>query len=255
MTRQSYSLKRIVGLMMVAVVFFSNTLAVRAQEYKFQRGSLRLQYKEVVFHQDRAGKSALVLYLHPRQARGHLNETQETVAAYQMLAHYLDSVGMKAVLLAPQCEEARHWNEYKPPIGKYLSDVVKDCLDDYLAHHDIDPTRVYALGESFGASGVWRLVSDYPNFFAAAMPAICSPKLKNLKRFVSLGKAAKTPLCLVAGELDEVYGPQVMEPYVKQLQGKKCDMKYIVLPDKKHYEACANPFPVEGLDWLFRHSR
>lgn len=239
----------------LAMMLLCCSLQLSAQEFKYHNGTMRLPYKEVGFHQDKPGKSALVLYLHPRQARGHKNETQEKVKAYQMLAHYLDSVGMKAVLLAPQCEEARHWNEYSAPLGKYLSDVVKDFIDDYAANHDIDHTRIFALGESFGASGVWRLVTDYPTFFAAAMPAVCSPKLPDLHRFVSLKRAAKTPLCLVAGANDEVYGPQVMEEHVSELQKRKCDMKYIVMPGKKHYQACDSPFPTEGLDWLFGHKR
>ena len=243
-------------VLMTFILFISNIRILNAQEYKYQHGSMRLPYKEAAFHQDMPGQSILVLYLHPRQARGHNNETQENVLAYRQLAHYLDSAGVKAVLLAPQCEESRHWNEYSSPLGKYLSDVVKDFLDEYIAGHaNIDPTRIYALGESFGASGVWRLVTDYTNYFAAAMPAVCSPKLDNLKRFVNLKKAAKTPLCLVAGENDEVYGPKVIEPYVDELKQRHCDINYVVLPNHKHYQACNAPFPTPALDWLFSHHR
>ncbi|MCQ2076594.1 MAG: hypothetical protein MJZ20_06130 [Bacteroidaceae bacterium] len=228
---------------------------IEAQEYKYHNGTMILPYKELKFNQDAEGSSALVIYLHPRSARGHKNETQERVLAYKHLVEYLSTNTMKAVLLAPQCEEARHWNEYSSPLGKYLSDVVKDFIDDYVSHNAIDKGRIYILGESFGASGTWRLVSDYPDYFAAAMPAICSPKLDRLTHFVNLKKCAKTPLCLVAGEKDEVYGPQVMEPYVKVLQKRKCDLKYIILPGLNHYKSCGNPFPKEGLDWLFSHKK
>lgn len=248
---------RTVGtLLTIAILFTINTKTIEAQEYKYQHGSLRLPYTEAAYHQDKPGQSMLVLYLHPRQARGHNNDTQQTVKAYRQLAHYLDSAGVKAVLVAPQCEESRHWNEYSAPLGKYMSDVVKDFLDDYVANHtDIDPSRIFALGESFGASGVWRLVTDYPNYFAAAMPAVCSPKLDNLKRFVNIKKAAKTPLCLVAGENDEVYGPTVMAPYVAELQQRHCDLNYVILQGHKHYQACNAPFPTPALDWLFSHHR
>ena len=151
------------------------------------------------------------------ESEGALKLTQEKTGAFRQLAKYLEDHDMKAVLIAPQCEESRHWNEYSSPLGKYLSDVVKDLVDDYSTSHDIDPCRIYALGESFGGSGVWRLVTDYTDFFAAAMPAVCSPKLKDLKKFVNLKKCAKTPLCLVSGEKDEVYGPSVMAPYVEEL--------------------------------------
>ena len=238
-------------LTMLAVFCHSKLFS---QEYRYQKGSLRLPYVEQVYNPQTNGESMLVVYLHPRQSRGHLNETQQTVPAFKALSHYLDSISTKAILLAPQCEESRHWNEYSAPIGKYLSDVVKDFIDDYISTHKIDKSRVFLLGESFGGSGVWRLVTDYPHFFAAAMPAVCSPKLDHLHRFVSLKKAAKTPLCVVIGENDQVYGPEVMKPYIEELQSRKCDLKYIILPGKTHYQSCNSPFPDEALDWLFSHT-
>ena len=239
----------------LALLLFLCPSWIEAQEFMYHNGTMRMPYREVKFHQQKEGKSALVIYLHPRSARGHNNDTQEKTGAFRQLAKYLEDHDMKAVLIAPQCEESRHWNEYSSPLGKYLSDVVKDLVDDYSTSHDIDPCRIYALGESFGGSGVWRLVTDYTDFFAAAMPAVCSPKLKDLKKFVNLKKCAKTPLCLVSGEKDEVYGPSVMAPYVEELTKRKCDLHNIVLPGKTHYQSCFSPFPEEGLDWLFRHKR
>lgn len=223
------------------------------QEFRYQKGTLKLPYVERIYNAQANGESALVVYLHPRSARGHKNETQEKVSAFKMLDHYLDSVNMKAVLVAPQCEDTRHWNEYSAPIGKYLSDVVKDFIDDYANKHNIDKKRIFVMGESFGGSGVWRLVTDYPGYFAGAIPAVCSPKLDRLKSFVSLKKAAKTPLCVVVGEKDEVYGPNVMNPFVEELERKKCNLKYLILPGATHYNACNKPFPNEALDWIFSH--
>lgn len=245
----------ITKLLFLLYLLCIGTKSADAQEFKYYKGMLTMPYKETFFHQESSSGNALVIYLHPRSARGHNNETQERVAAYKILKNYLDASEMKAVLLAPQCEESRHWNEYSAPIGKYLSDVVKDLIDDYVSKHDIDKSRIYILGESFGASGVWRLVTDYPNFFAAAMPAVCSPKLKNLNKYVNIKKASKTPLCIVTGANDEVYGPEVMAPYIEELQSRKCDLNYVILPDANHYDACIRPFPTEALDWLFNHKQ
>ncbi|MCQ2128067.1 MAG: hypothetical protein MJZ08_01360 [Bacteroidaceae bacterium] len=223
-----------------------------AQEFAFNKGMLKLHYREKAYNPSAAGKSMLVVYLHPRSARGHKNETQTKTPGYKAIDHYLDSIGMKAVLLAPQCEEARHWNEYSSPVGKYFSDVVYDFIDDYANSHNIDKSRIFVLGESFGGSGVWRLVSDYPGYFAAAMPAVCSPKLDRLQRFVKLGKAAKTPLCIVVGERDQIYGPAVMAPYIDTLTKKNCRMKYIILPGMNHQQACLKAYTNEALDWMFK---
>lgn len=230
-------------------------VSASAQEYVFHKGMLKLPYREKAYNANGEGKSMLVVYLHPRHARGHQNETQTKTVGYKAIDHYLDSVGTKAVLLAPQCEEARHWNEYSSPVGKFFSDVVWDFIEDYANHHDIDKRRIFVLGESFGGSGVWRLVTDYPGYFAAAMPAVCSPKLDRLEHYVNVKKAAKTPLCLIIGERDQVYGPQVMAPHIKTLTDKKCDLKTIILPGMRHQAACLNAYPTEALDWLFKHSK
>ncbi len=245
----------VVQKILILCFLLIGSINASAQEYIYEKGALRMPYREKSFHQEKVGKSALVLYLHPRSARGHDNTTQTKGKAYQQLTHYIDSVGIKAIVLAPQCEEVRHWNEYKAPIGKYLSDVVKDFLDDYIVYHqDVDSKRVYVCGESFGASGVWRLITDYPHFFAAAMPSVCSPKLKKLTKFVNLKKASKTPICVTIGEKDQIYGPTIMTPYIEELKKRNCDFKYIVLPGKTHYNACLEPFPSEGLDWMFKHA-
>lgn len=242
----------------VMIFYFSIVvMGCNAQEYRFNKGMLKLPYQEKIFTSGQSvEKKMLVVYLHPYQARGHKNETQSKVPAYKAIAHYLDSVNADAVLLAPQCEEARHWNEYSSPIGKYLSDVVKDFIEDYAnSHREIDKLRIFILGESFGGSGVWRLVTDYPNYFAAAMPAVCSPKLNRLERYVSVKKAARTPLCIVVGGKDQVYNPKVMEPYIDELKKRNCDLKYIILANLNHQAVCREAFTPEALDWLFSHTR
>ena len=246
-------MKRVVMIFYFSIV----VMGCNAQEYRFNKGFLKLPYQEKVFCSDKpTEKKMLVVYLHPYQARGHKNETQVNVPAYKSIVHYLDSVHANAVLLAPQCEEARHWNEYSSPIGKYLSDVVKDFIDDYTkSHRDIDKRCIFILGESFGGSGVWRLVTDYPGYFAAAMPAVCSPKLNRLEKYVSVKKAARTPLCLVVGEKDQIYSPKVMAPYIDELKKRNCDLKYIILPNLNHQAACIAAFTPEALDWLFSHTR
>lgn len=248
-------MRRFVGLFGMVVALCMVAMNCQAQFYPFEKGICKLPYQERFYSQDKEGKNALLVYLHPKKARGHNNETQDKVPAFIAIDHYLDSVGMKAILLAPQCEECRHWNEYSAPIGKYYSDVVKDFICDYARNHNVDMSRIYVMGESFGGSGVWRLVSDYPTLFAAAMPAVCSPKLSKLEKYVKLNKAANTPLCIVIGEKDKVYGPEVMAPHIEKLKEKGCDMKYIIMPSLSHGQACDRAFTTEALDWLLMHKK
>lgn len=225
-----------------------------AQDFFYHNGTMRMPFREMKFGNG-TERPALIVYLHPREARGSDNQKQTEGKAFQQIQNYLENAGQNAILLAPQCELSRHWNEYSSPLGKYLSNVVKDLIDDYVSKHEIDTHRIYILGVSFGGSGVWRLITDYPNYFAAAIPAVSHPKMNRLEKYVKLNKAAKTPICMVVGEKDTVYGPSVVDQYADKLRKQKCNLKYVLLHEMTHYQACDNAFPVEALDWLFQQKR
>jgi dienelactone hydrolase len=47
--------------------------------------------------------------------------------------------------------------------------ALKKVLDDLVAHHDADPQRVYVTGFSMGGDGAFRIIQQYPHYFAAAI--------------------------------------------------------------------------------------
>ena len=47
---------------------------------------------------------------------------------------------------------------------------VKSLVDKVVEDCQIDTNRIYIMGSSNGAAGVWYMVYSYPNFFAAAIP-------------------------------------------------------------------------------------
>ena len=51
--------------------------------------------------------------------------------------------------------------------------TLKALIDAFIREHqaNIDTNRLYLVGFSTGASMVWNMLSEYPNFFAAAVPA------------------------------------------------------------------------------------
>ena len=51
--------------------------------------------------------------------------------------------------------------------------AVKALLDNFIANHpNVDTDRIYIQGLSMGGMGTWKLILDYPTYFAAAIP-IC----------------------------------------------------------------------------------
>ncbi|MFT3944439.1 MAG: PHB depolymerase family esterase [Ancrocorticia sp.] len=72
-----------------------------------------------------------------------------------------------AYVLAPQATD-RWFNDAE--MG--YSEKLKALIDDVVANHSIDPSRIYVVGASNGGYMAARLGSDYPDYFAAVVP-IC----------------------------------------------------------------------------------
>ncbi|MEP7277446.1 MAG: hypothetical protein ABI813_02280 [Bacteroidota bacterium] len=48
--------------------------------------------------------------------------------------------------------------------------ALKSVMDDLIANRQGDPERVYVCGFSMGGEGVYRIIQEYPGYFAAAIP-------------------------------------------------------------------------------------
>ncbi|MGJ9385190.1 PHB depolymerase family esterase [Salipaludibacillus sp. CF4.18] len=116
------------------------------------------------------GKSyPLILFLHGNGERGDGNKMNllgnEGAVVWARSAQQSEN---SAYILAPQApldgEEFFIWGA--EPRNK----SVKELVDETVALQQIDEDRIYVVGISMGAIGTWRLIENYPSFFAAAVP-------------------------------------------------------------------------------------
>ena len=70
------------------------------------------------------------------------------------------------VVVLPQCHPALDWRDPAMEQGALAA------LDETIAEHGIDTTRVYLTGISMGGIGAWRIGASHPERFAAVVP-IC----------------------------------------------------------------------------------
>lgn len=77
------------------------------------------------------------------------------------------------MIITPQCPDGRWWDTV----------ALKDLIDQTIALHPVDKTRIYLTGISMGGFGVWDLLKAYPDFFAAAIPMCGGGDPKTAKRF------------------------------------------------------------------------
>jgi predicted peptidase len=113
---------------------------------------------------------------------------------------------------------------------------------------NIDPTRVYATGLSMGGYGTWRLVAEYPERFAAALPICSGGKPCEMARSLS-----RVPIWAFHGALDPVVPLSESQEMVDAVRGAGGNVRFTVYPDVAHdswKRAYDNP---EVYDWLLSH--
>lgn len=120
-------------------------------------------------------------------------------------------LGGAAWVLAPQCptvwmddgrEQLGHSN-----ISIYTEDL-KACIDEFVSMHGerIDTGRIYIGGCSNGGFMTIRMITDYPEYFAAAFPACEVFYEENITDEI-VDKLRKTPIWFAHSEPDELVPP------------------------------------------------
>jgi predicted peptidase len=204
----------------------------------------------------------LVVFLHGAGDRGNDNERQLVNGASLFLRDSLRKQ-FPAIVVFPQCPPDSFWNGFTVRMDTATAEewnrslnasrlstperLVKLLMDSLVKNKIADEKRVYLGGLSLGGFGTYDLVSHYPNYFAAAFP-ICGQA--NVKLYPE--RAAKVPVWIFHGALDNVIDPQPDRNLIKALHnvGAK-NAKYTEYPNVGH-NSYVNAFAEPGLlPWLF----
>ncbi|MGC4035708.1 MAG: dienelactone hydrolase family protein [Chitinophagaceae bacterium] len=202
----------------------------------------------------------LVVFLHGAGERGNDNEAQLSHGGDLFLKDSLRKQ-FPAIVVFPQCPSDSLWTKAPPKLDTTKAynlaldtaaltvpeRLVKLLMDSLIQNKIADKKRIYIGGLSLGGFGTYSLVIHFPNYFAAAFP-ICGEA--NVPLYVK--QAAKVPIWIFHGALDNVISPQPDRDLIKALHdaGKK-NAKYTEYPDAQHNSwdsAFAEPLL---LPWLF----
>ncbi|MDE6395552.1 MAG: dienelactone hydrolase family protein, partial [Duncaniella sp.] len=129
------------------------------------------------------------------------------------------------------------------PYIDYLMPFVKQ----YVADHPISKSKIYILGTSMGAAGVWQLIANNPDFFTAAMPASGAYQGKNLAVFQF------TPIVCTTGTEENSFNKN--KRVIEELQKAGADATFIPLNGLRHIDACNRAFSSQNLDLFFSKHR
>ncbi|KGL37958.1 peptidase [Listeria booriae] len=137
----------------------------------FKDGSKEMPYRLYTPESEdsAATKKPLVIYLHGSGERGTDNMLQLLGTDGPVTFSNLSvQATTPSYVLAPQIPwdtERNGWfaDEHTKTVKKIVDDLMKE-------HTDIDVSRIYITGVSNGGTGTWKMLAEYPNLFAAAVP-------------------------------------------------------------------------------------
>jgi predicted peptidase len=152
------------------------------------------------------------------------------------------------IVVSPQCPAGVWWDD----------DAVGALVDEIVAAHKVDPSRLYLTGLSMGGYGTWSYAMRNPGRFAAIIPICGGGEPSLVRRMARAKKAELTSLGIWVfhGAKDTSVPLAESEQMVAALKtAGVTDLQFTVYPEAKHdswTETYANP---EIYAWLLQHRR
>lgn len=224
-------------------------------------------YRETIICPEASDSAALVIFLHSAGGRGNDNISHLGMPAVKDIYDYLRKHNIHAYFIAPQCPKTASWNgvapggdspradgrsQHNPHFG-HRKEILEDdtpyveylmrFLKQYVAEYPVSKSKIYILGASMGAAGVWELLAEYPDFFTAAMSASGTYRGNNLISF------KHTPIVCTIGTEENSY--EINKRLVEKLQQAGADVTFIPLVGLHHIDACNQAFSSQNLDIIF----
>jgi len=148
-------------------------------EARTLKGDWTMPYR--LFKPEATGKLPLVVYLHGSGGQGDDNLKQLGLGNIFGTRVWLLPENQKkfpCYVLAPQSN--RGWAHYDPAKlekGEYEmvpgmgqgAGKALEVVDALRKEFPIDDQRIYVMGQSMGGGGTWNMITNRPNFFAAAV--------------------------------------------------------------------------------------
>lgn len=145
-----------------------------ADVHKGENGNVDLPYRYLTPENTLRGmKYPLVIFLHGSGERGIDNEKQ----LFHGSGLFLNPVNQEkypAYVIIPQCPEGKTWKRDD------VAPTVISLIEKYKNLPQIDDSRIYIIGLSMGAYGIYDIVTRRPDLFAVAVPICGEPNAEKL---------------------------------------------------------------------------
>ena len=213
----------------------------------------------------------LFVYSHGMGKRGVDNESQLKLGAWLFLTDEARTE-YPCYVLYPQADKTfveivegdkRTAGSFNGFIRKYMSgeDITVELsetghmayglINSIIAENNIDRNRIYIAGSSMGSFTTYRMIADYPEMFAAAVPMGGATDLRLVEKWKN-----EVPVWIVHGLEDPAVAPDIDEKIVDILKKDGVECRYDFYPDCAH-DCWTRTFAEKKdfLKWIFSHSK
>lgn len=130
----------------------------------------------------------------------------------------------------------------------YPIEKVKAALDEVIANHRVDRSRIYVLGYSRGGFGAWAMAEQYPETFAAVVPIAGGGNRHYLNR-----TNEQAAFWVFHGSEDDVIPLSDSVVLYERLKALKRDARLSVLEGVSHEAVEAEALNDKAMwDWLLQ---
>ncbi|MBE2249108.1 MAG: dienelactone hydrolase family protein [Myxococcus sp.] len=190
----------------------------------------------------------LVVYLHGSGERGTDNAAQLKNGVRAFEAPWLRQAH-PCIVVAPQCDRDDTFGGSWYGGSSRTQRAVVAMVRELCSRRSVDPRRVYLVGFSMGAIGLWDLISHHRDLFTAAVPISGDLDVE------AAGDLLSFPLWAFHGEHDELVSNANTRAMFAMMQRLGGVARYTELPGVGH-DAWQQAFARRELyDWLFAQRR
>jgi predicted esterase len=184
----------------------------------------------------------LVVFLHGSGERG---DSLAPVLPYNGAYEFMETArGYSYFMLIPQAPDGTWWDnpgDVRPVLG---------LLDEARDQFSIDPNRIYITGLSMGAFGMWKMVSEEPELFAAGISVA-----GGLKDLSAASEVAHIPFRVFHGSDDSLVAVAASRATVDALQEAGGAVEYVEYEGADHWIWTRTYTDPDVIDWLFAQTK
>lgn len=180
----------------------------------------------------------LVVFLHGAVEVGHVELLQD----YGIVSKTKEIYGndYPFLLLLP-CTHLPGWTE------ESVSHTLAALIDSVCEEYEVDRQHIIITGHSWGAIGVWKMVSLYGDRFSAAVPVSCG--IDEEIDYRQCAKVSIRAFCGTIGEDEKNFGP-AMEKIVQKINDAGGNASFVAIDGADHEAMVTAAYTKELFDWM-----